>query len=53
MLDIPCFLDKQYGEYISEDFFSTEVKWYDDYQDSVHSQRLDGVVFSTKYSKYV
>jgi len=53
MLNIPCFLDKQYGEYISEDFFSTEVQWYDEYHDSVYSQRLDGVVFSTKYSKYV
>jgi len=53
MLNIPCFLDKQYGEYISEDFFSTEVEWYDKYNDSVYGQRLDGVVFSTKYSKYV
>ena len=42
---IEPFLDKQYGEYKSKDFFSTEIKWYDEYQDATHSQRLDGVVF--------
>ena len=53
MLDIDCFLDKEYDGYKSEDFFSTDVYWYDDYQDSTYSQRLDGVVFSTEDSKYV
>ena len=46
MLDIDCFLDKEYDGYKSEDFFSREIEWYDEYQDAKYSQRLDGVVFS-------
>ena len=43
---IEPFLDKEYDGYKSEDFFSREIEWYDEYQDATHSQRLDGVVFS-------
>ena len=37
------FLDKQYGEYKSKDFFSSVVEWDDGYGRA--EQRLDGVVF--------
>jgi len=42
---IEPFLDKQYGEYKSKDFFSTNITWYDEYNKGTHGQRLDGVVF--------
>ena len=44
-IGIEPFLDKQYGEYKSKDFFSKEIIWYDEYNKDIHSQRLDGVVF--------
>jgi hypothetical protein len=44
-MGIEPFLDKQYGNYNSKDFFSREIEWYDKYQDDNSSQRLDGVVF--------
>ena len=37
------FLDKQYGEYKSRDFFSSNIVWDDGYGEA--KQRLDGVVF--------
>ena len=37
------FLDKQYGEYKSRDFFSSNIVWDDGYGEA--EQRLDGVVF--------
>jgi hypothetical protein len=46
MLDIDCFLDKEYDGYKSEDFFSREIEWYDEWNDANYSQRLEGVVFS-------
>ena len=44
-IGIEPFLDKQYGEYKSKDFFSKEITWYDKYNKDTHSQRLDGVMF--------
>tara|TARA_R100000030_G_scaffold36837_2_gene27540 strand:+ start:619 stop:1152 length:534 start_codon:yes stop_codon:yes gene_type:complete len=44
-IGIEPFLDKQYGDYKSKDFFSKDVTWYDKYNKGTHSQRLDGVVF--------
>jgi hypothetical protein len=41
--DLEPFLDKQYGEYKSKDFFSTMIFWDDGHGES--NQRLDGVVF--------
>jgi hypothetical protein len=38
------FLDKQYGEYKSKDFFSKIIEWDDGF--GVGKQRLDGVVFN-------
>ena len=37
------FLDKQYGEYKSRDFFSSNIVWDEGYGEA--EQRLDGVVF--------
>jgi len=37
------FLDKQYGEYKSKDFFSSNIVWDDGY--GIGDQRLDCVVF--------
>ena len=45
-IGIEPFLDKQYGEYKSKDFFSQDVTWYDEYNEATFTQRLDGVVFS-------
>ena len=42
-IGIEPFLDKQYGEYKSKDFFSTMIFWDDGHGES--NQRLDGVVF--------
>ena len=42
---IEPFLDKQYGNYNSKDFFSKEIIWYDEYNKNTYSQRLDGVIF--------
>jgi hypothetical protein len=42
-IGIEPFLDKQYGEYKSKDFFSTMIFWDDGNGES--NQRLDGVVF--------
>ena len=44
-IGIEPFLDKQYGNYNSKDFFSKEITWYDEYNKDIHSQRLDGVIF--------
>ena len=44
-IGIEPFLDKQYGDYKSKDFFSKDITWYDKYNKGTHSQRLDGVVF--------
>ena len=41
---IGSFLDKQYGEYKSKDFFSKIIEWDDGY--GVGKQRLDGIVFN-------
>jgi len=43
---IEPFLDKQYGNYNSKDFFSQDVTWYDEYNEATFTQRLDGVVFN-------
>jgi len=43
---IEPFLDKEYDGYKSEDFFSREIEWYDEWNDANYSQRLEGVVFS-------
>ena len=42
-IGVESFLDKQYGEYKSKDFFSKMVEFDDGYGYSKH--RLDGVVF--------
>jgi len=42
-IGIEPFLDKQYGEYKSKDFFSSNIVWDDGY--GIGDQRLDGVVF--------
>ena len=42
---IEPFLNRQYGDYKSKDFFSKDVTWYDKYNKGTYSQRLDGVVF--------
>jgi hypothetical protein len=42
-IGIKPFLDKQYGEYKSKDFFSSNIVWDDG--SGVGKQRLDGVVF--------
>ena len=44
-IGIEPFLDKQYGDYKSKDFFSKDITWYDIHNKGTHSQRLDGVVF--------
>jgi hypothetical protein len=46
---IEPFLDKQYGDYKSKDFFSKDITWYDKYNKGTHSQRLDGVVFYERF----
>ena len=42
-IGVEPFLDKQYGEYKSKDFFSTMIFWDDGHGES--NQRLDGAVF--------
>ena len=44
-IGIESFLDEQYGNYNSKDFFSQDVTWYDEYNKATFIQRLDGVVF--------
>ena len=44
-IGVEPFLNKEYGEYNSRDFFSKNVTWYDKYNKGTYSQRLDGVVF--------
>ena len=44
-IGVEPFLDKQYGDYKSKDFFSQDVTWYDEYNKATFTQRLDGVVF--------
>ena len=40
------FLNKTYNKHKSEDFFSQDVTWYDEYNKATFTQRLDGVVFN-------
>ena len=42
-IGIEPFLDKQYGEYKSKDFFSSNIVWDDGY--GIGDQRLDGITF--------
>ncbi len=42
-IGIEPFLDKQYGDYKSKDFFSSNIVWDDGV--GIGDQRLDGVVF--------
>ena len=43
-LGIEPFLDDDFG-FKSKDFFSKNVEWFDEYNNTTNNQRLDGVVF--------
>ncbi len=43
-LGIESFLDRDFG-FKSKDFFSKNVEWFDEHNNTTNNQRLDGVVF--------